>query len=165
MGDVRIRPVGEPGDLGWMVLAHGEIYHREYGWDGAFEELVARIVGEYATDRDPELEQAWVAEVDGDRAGCVMCMRGRDPGFAQLRILLVDPRHRGLGIGAALVERCVDFARNAGYRRISLWTNDVLASARKIYEAAGFVLVEEEPHHRFGHGLVGQNWELDLGAR
>lgn len=162
MSDVRVRPVGESGDVAWMVLAHGEIYHREYGWDITFEELVARIVGEYVDDRDPTREQAWVAEVDGDRAGCVVCMRGEDPGCAQLRILLVDPRFRGLGIGAALVEECIAFARDTGYERMTLWTNDVLTSARKIYEAAGFVLVEETQHHSFGHDLVGQNWELNL---
>jgi GNAT superfamily N-acetyltransferase len=158
---VTIRELGEPGDLGWVVLAHGELYHREYGWDVTFEELVAGIVGQYATSRDPERERAWVAEVDGERAGCVFCMAGEGD-TARLRILLVDPKARGLGLGATLVDRSVEFARSAGYRRMTLWTNAVLVSARRIYEAAGFELVAEESHHSFGHDLTGQTWELDL---
>jgi GNAT superfamily N-acetyltransferase len=159
---MRVRAVGEPGDLGWVVQAHGEIYAREFGWDTSFEELVAGIVGRYATDRDPKREQGWIAEVDGERAGCVFCTAGDAEDEARLRILLVDPARRGHGTGAALVDRCLAFARDAGYRRISLWTNSVLVSARRIYQAAGFELVAEEPHHSFGRDLVGQTWAMDL---
>jgi GNAT superfamily N-acetyltransferase len=161
MGAV-IRELGEPGDLGWVVQAHGEIYAREYGWDATFEELVAGIVGRFATDRDRTRERAWIAEVDGERAGCVFCTVG-DGDEARLRILLVDPARRGHGLGAALVDRCLAFAGEAGYRRIALWTNSVLASARRIYQAAGFELAAEEPHHSFGHDLVGQTWTRPLG--
>jgi GNAT superfamily N-acetyltransferase len=157
-----IRELGEPGDLGWVVMAHGELYAREYGWDVTFEELVAGIVGDYATRRDPRLERGWIAEVDGVRAGCVFCTAGPDAETAALRILLVDPAHRGHGLGAALVDRCLEFARESGRRRVSLWTNDVLASARRIYQAAGFELVAEEPHHSFGKDLVGQTWSRNL---
>jgi len=161
--DVRavvLRPPG-PGDYGWMVARHGALYADEYGWDAAFEGLVARIVGDYVEHHDPAREAAWIAEVDGEPAGCVFCV-ARDATTAQLRILLVEPRFRGLGIGTRLVDRCLQFARQAGYGSITLWTNDVLVSARRIYEAAGFTLVDEEPHHSFGHDLVGQHWERDL---
>lgn len=158
---VAIRELGRPGDLGWVVMAHGEIYAREFGWDETFEELVAQIVGEYAGKRDPVRTAAWIAEVDGERAGTVFCMTG-DSGEARLRILLVDPRFRGHGLGRMLVDRCVEFAREADYPRVVLWTNSVLTAARRIYQAAGFHLVEESPHHSFGHDLVGQTWALDL---
>jgi DNA-binding MarR family transcriptional regulator/GNAT superfamily N-acetyltransferase len=150
------------GDLGWVIERHGEIYADEYGWSIEFEGLVARIVADFWATRRPARERAWIAEVDGVRAGCVFCVE-RDPDCAQLRILLVEPWARGLGIGARLVDDCIAFARRAGYPRIVLWTNDVLVSARRIYEAAGFRLVDEEPHHSFGDDLVGQNWELELG--
>ena len=162
---ITIRPVGEPGDLGWMVQAHGELYAREFGWDGSFEALVARIVADYAADHDPDREAAWIAEAsDGARVGCVVCVAA-DAATAQLRILLVHPDGRGQGLGRRLVERCVDFARQAGYERMRLWTNDVLVAARRVYLAAGFTLVEEEPHHSFGHDLIGQVYELDLTRR
>jgi DNA-binding MarR family transcriptional regulator/GNAT superfamily N-acetyltransferase len=150
-----------PGDLGWMVQRHGELYAQEYGWDSSFEALVARIVADYAADHDPRREAAWIAEVDGRPMGCVLCVRADDD-TAQLRILLVDPAARGLGIGARLVTECVAFARRAGYRRIVLWTNDVLIAARRIYQAAGFRLTGEEPAASFGHDLVSQTWQLDL---
>ena len=158
--DVVLRAVAA-GDLGWVVQRHGEIYADEHGWDTDFEALVARIVADWWTDRDPRRDDAWIAEVDGARAGCVFCV-GRDQQTAQLRILLVEPWARGLGIGSRLVAACVAFARAAGYTRLVLWTNDVLLSARRIYEAAGFHLVDEQPHHSFGQDLVGQDWELDL---
>ena len=164
-GPVVIRPLDRPGDLGWVVLAHGELYAAEFGWDTSFEALVARIVADYAGDHDPAREAAWIAEVDGRRAGCVFCVAGDETGdqpTAKLRILLVDPAARGHGLGARLVETCIGFARGAGYRRLTLWTNDVLVSARRIYQAAGFQLVAEAPHRSFGHDLVGQNWALDL---
>jgi DNA-binding MarR family transcriptional regulator/N-acetylglutamate synthase-like GNAT family acetyltransferase len=151
----------DSGDLGWVIQRHGEIYRDEYGWDLSFEALVAEIVAMYISNHRPEREQAWIAEVDGSRAGCVFCCQ-RDADTAQLRILLVEPSARGLGIGRRLVDECIDFARETGYRTIMLWTNDVLVSARRIYEAAGFRLVDEEPHYSFGHDLVGQNWELAL---
>ncbi len=150
-----------PGDLGWMVQRHGEVYAAEYGWDESFEALVARIVADFRDDFREGAERGWIAEVDGARAGCVLCCR-RDDETAQLRILLVEPWARGLGLGRRLVDECVAFAAGAGYRSIVLWTNDVLVAARRIYEAAGFALVDEEPHHSFGHDLVGQTWRLEL---
>jgi GNAT superfamily N-acetyltransferase len=142
-------------------MAHGEQYAEEFGWDTDFEALVARIVADYASAHDPARESAWIAELDGQRVGCVFCVAA-DETTAKLRILLVDQAGRGRGVGRALVDTCVQFARNAGYQRVTLWTNDVLVSARKIYQAVGFVLVEEERHRSFGHDLVGQNWLLEL---
>ena len=160
----RIRPLGAPGDLGWVVMAHGEVYAEEFAWDGSFEALVAKIVAEYAADHDPDREAAWIAERDGQRVGCVFCV-AKDATTAQLRILLVHPDARGLGLGARLVDECIGFAREAGYERIVLWTNDPLVAARHVYVAAGFILTEESPHHSFGHDLVGQTYELELGRR
>ena len=163
-GDVRVRRADSPGDLGWMVMAHGEIYAEQFGWTTEFEALVARIVADYATGHDPAREAAWIAEVDGRRAGCILLVAGERPGVAKLRILLVSAEARGLGVGSRLVEECLDFARAAGYDQVTLWTNDILTSARRIYEAYGFALIDEEKHHSFGHDLVGQTWTLDLGA-
>ena len=159
---VVVRRADRPGDLGWVVMAHGEVYDEQFGWDTDFEALVARIVADYATDHDPEREAAWIAEVDGERAGCVFLVAGDEGGTAKLRILLVAPAARGLGVGTRLVEECLGFARDAGYARVTLWTNDVLVAARRIYQAFGFTLAEEEPHHSFGHDLVGQSWTLAL---
>jgi DNA-binding MarR family transcriptional regulator/GNAT superfamily N-acetyltransferase len=150
-----------PGDLGWIVQAHGALYTEQYGWDESFEALVARIVADYAGDHDPRREAAWIAEVDGAPAGCVLCVR-RDDDTAQLRLLLVHPRARGRGIGGRLIEECLGFAKRAGYARITLWTNDILHEARRLYERAGFELVESAPHHSFGHDLVEQTWARDL---
>lgn len=150
-----------PGDLGWVAQRHGEVYAREYGWDTSFEALVARIMADYVEQHRPGRESAWIAEVDGQRAGCVLCVR-KDDETAQLRVLLVEAWARGHGLGGRLVEECVRFARDAGYRKLALWTNDILVSARKIYLAAGFTLVNEERHHSFGKDLVGQYWELRL---
>jgi DNA-binding MarR family transcriptional regulator/GNAT superfamily N-acetyltransferase len=155
-----LRPPG-PGDFGWVVHRHGAVYAEEYGWDESFEAYVARIVADYMDSRDPRRESAWIAELDGEPVGCVFCMR-REDRVAQLRLLLVEPRARGMGIGGRLVEECVRFAGRAGYERIMLWTNDVLDDARRIYERAGFQLVEEERHQSFGKPLVGQNWWLTL---
>ena len=160
---LTVRPLGEPGDLGWVVLAHGRGYAREFGWDTTFEALVCRIVADYAATADPHREAAWIAEQDGQPVGCVFCVQ-HDPECAQLRILLVDPAARGRGLGAKLVATCVDFARRAGYRRMRLWTNHPLVAARRIYLAAGFQLVATEPHRSFGHDLLGQTYELDLTA-
>jgi DNA-binding MarR family transcriptional regulator/GNAT superfamily N-acetyltransferase len=150
-----------PGDLGWVVQRHGALYAAEYGWDASFEALVARIVADYAARGDRRREAAWIAELGGEPAGCVFCMRKTDT-TAQLRLLLVEPRARGLGMGGRLVAECVSFARRAGYREMVLWTNDVLHAARRIYQRAGFRLAGSEPHHSFGHDLVGQDWRLPL---
>ena len=158
---VVIRQVGKPGDLGWMVLAHGEIYAAEYGWDTTFEALVTRIVADFGASPGCRLQRGWIAELDARRVGCVLCVPADDT-TAQLRILLVDPVARGHGIGAMLVDECVAFARGAGYARMRLWTNDPLVSARRIYLSRGFTLVEEAPHHSYGADLVGQIYELDL---
>ncbi|MEV6317088.1 helix-turn-helix domain-containing GNAT family N-acetyltransferase [Streptomyces sp. NPDC051776] len=159
--DVRLREPG-PGDLGWIVSAHGALYASEYGWNARFEALVARIVADYAEHRDPARERVWIAELDGTPVGSVMCVRDEAPDTARLRLLLVDPAARGHGIGDLLVRTCVRFAREAGYRELVLWTNDVLTAARKLYTRAGFVLVAEERHHSYGTELLGQDWRLDL---
>jgi len=156
-----IRDLGAPGDLGWVVMAHGEQYAAEFGWDASFEALVARIVADYAADHDPAREAAWIAERAGRRVGCVFCVR-KDEETAQLRILLVTSEGRGLGLGRQLVDRTVAFARAAGYRRLVLWTNEPLAAARRIYLERGFRLVDEERHRSFGAELVGQNYVLAL---
>lgn len=158
---VRIRPLGEPGDLGWVVMAHGEQYAAEFGWNTEFEALVARIVADYAGKHDPDCEQAWIAESDGRRVGCVFLVR-KAVRTAQLRILLVTTDGRRQGLGRLLVQRCIDFARQAGYRELVLWTNDSLSAARQIYRSAGFELVDERPHHSFGVDLIGQNYRLAL---
>lgn len=160
-GPVRLRDP-EPGDLGWVIERNAAVYAAEFGWDGTYEALVARIVAEYANDHDPRGERCWIAESDGRRAGCVFCVRDDSPGTARLRLLLVDPAARGQGLGDRLVAECVAFARAAGYRELVLWTNDVLTAARRIYRRAGFELVAEKPHHSFGHDLVGQDWRLVL---
>ncbi len=149
------------GDLGWVVARHGAVYAEEYAWDQTFEALVARIVADYVDHHVAGRENAWIAELDGEAVGCVFCVR-RDEETAQLRLLLVEPKARGFGIGSRLVDECIRFARGAGYDRMVLWTNDVLVSARRIYEADGFELVESEPHHSFGHDLVGQTWQRAL---
>ena len=151
-----------PGDFGWVVQRHGALYAQEYGWDESFEGLVARVVADYIEERDPKREEAWVADFDGDPVGCVFCTK-EDDRTARLRLLLVEPKARGMGVGARLVDECVRFARRAGYDRLVLWTNDVLVSARRIYEAAGFRLVAENAHRSFGHDLKGQDWILELG--
>jgi DNA-binding MarR family transcriptional regulator/GNAT superfamily N-acetyltransferase len=150
-----------PGDMGWVVQRNGALYAEEFGWDASYEALVARIVADYVENRDPRAEAAWIAEVDGAPAGCVFCVR-EDATTARLRLLLVEPWARGLGIGGRLVDEVLRFARRVGYTRITLWTNDVLADARRIYQRAGFTLDDESPHHRFGKDLTGQNWSRDL---
>lgn len=150
-----------PGDLGWVVQRNAVLYTQEYGWDRSYEGLVARIVADYVEHLDPAREHAWVAELDGRPVGAVFCVR-KDDTTAQLRLLLVEPDARGSGIGTRLVEECMEFARSAGYTSMILWTNDVLAAARRIYQKAGFELVEENGHHSFGHDLVGQIWRREL---
>lgn len=141
-------------------MAHGEVYDQQFGWNTDFEALVAKIVADYALGHDGSREAAWIAE--GERVGCVLLVTGDQPGTAKLRILLVTPAARGLGAGTRLAEECLSFARQVGYRQVVLWTNDVLVSARRIYQGAGFTRTEEKPHHCFGHDLVGQTWTLKL---
>ncbi len=161
VGEVELREPG-PGELGWIVQRHGELYAQEYGWNADFEALVARIVADYAAHRDPAYERTWIADLGGRPVGTVMCVRDDAPDTARLRLLLVDPEVRGHRLGARLVDECIAFARAAGYRAVVLWTNSVLTSARRIYERAGFELTAEKPHHSYGADLVGQDWRLTL---
>jgi len=152
----------EPGDLGWVVERHGARYAAEYGWDATFEALVARVVADFAERPDTRREAAWIAELDGERVGCVFCTAADAEHTAQLRLLLVEPSARGAGVGTRLVDECLRFAKRSGYARITLWTNDVLVAARRIYERAGFHCDRREPHHSFGRELVGEYWSRDL---
>lgn len=150
-----------PGDLGWVVQAHGELYAREYGFDSGFEALVAEIAAKFLRQFDPAREKGWIAEVDGQRAGCVFLVR-KSAAVAQLRLLLVTPEARGLGLGGRLTDACITFAREKGYRKIMLWTQSNLIAARAIYAARGFVLKESEANHAFGQDLVSEIWERPL---
>jgi DNA-binding MarR family transcriptional regulator/GNAT superfamily N-acetyltransferase len=154
-----------PGDMGWIVERHGALYHQEYGWDEHFESLVARIVADFIDNLDATRERCWIAECNGLRLGCVFLVRDTQSDAAttaRLRLLLVDPAARGLGLGRTLVRECTNFARTAGYKRIVLWTNSVLISARRIYEQEGYRLLREKPYTSFGKDLVSQDWQLDL---
>ncbi len=158
-----------PGDIGWVISRHGALYADEYGWDMRFEALVAGIAGRFVEQFDAACEACWIAERNGESVGCVFLVQARDmttdqpeAGVAQLRMLLVEPSARGLGLGAALVAACEAFARQSGYRTIRLWTNSVLTGARAIYQRGGYRLIASETHHSFGHELVGETWELTL---
>lgn len=150
-----------PGDMGWIVHRHGALYAQEYGWNMEFEALVAEIVAKYVKEHDPAGERCWIAEKDGKVVGSAFVVR-HDAETAKLRLLYVEAAARGLGIGRRLVDECLRFARQAGYTRMVLWTNSVLVDARRIYERAGFRLIEEAPHHSFGKDLVGETWARDL---
>lgn len=151
-----------PGDLDWVVQRHSEIYADEYKWHGAFEGLVAQIVADFAERGDPTGERCWIATVAGERAGSIFLVRTAEPGVGQLRLLLVEPWARGRGVGNLLVDACIAEARAMGYTRLRLWTNSVLHAARRIYERAGFEMIEATPHQDFGPNEVSQTWELEL---
>ena len=150
-----------PGDLGWVVQMHGELYAHEYGFNDEFEALVAEIAAQYLRGFDPACEKGWIAEVDGERAGSVFLVR-KSATVAKLRLLILRPEARGLGLGGRLTEECIAFARAKGYRRIVLWTQSILGAARHIYASRGFVLKQSEPYAAFGQELVAETWELKL---
>ena len=157
---ISLRP-HRPGDMGWVTHRHGVLYSQEYGWDERFEALVAGIVAKFIDDYDPASERCWIAEMDGEPVGSVFLVRNTRT-EAKLRLLLIEPKARGLGLGKRLVRRCIDFARSKGYRKLVLWTQSNLAAARGIYKEAGFRLAKREPHRSFGARLVGEYWELEL---
>jgi len=160
-GELTLRPL-RPGDVGWIIHRQAVLYTQEYGWDWTYEGLASRILGAFVAEFDPAREDGWVAERSGAIVGSIFLMKSDDPAVAKLRLLYVEPSARGAGVGRRLVGTCIARARELGYRELTLWTNDVLVAARRIYQAAGFRLVSEAPHHSFGHDLVGQNWTLDL---
>ena len=166
LGEAASRPEAilrahRPGDMGWVVQQHGLLYAREFGWDIAFEGMVAEIVAQFLKDFDPARERCRIADIGGQQVGSVFLVKHSDK-IAKLRLLLVDPAGRGLGLGKRLVDECITFARECGYRKITLWTQSMLLAARGIYEHAGFVRVATEPHRSFGHDLIGETWERDV---
>jgi GNAT superfamily N-acetyltransferase len=151
----------QPGDMGWIVHRQAILYAEEYGWDGTYEALAAEIVAQFIKNYDPKCERCWIAEKDGERVGAVFVAKASDE-TAKLRLLHVEPEARGLGIGKRLVDECVRFARQAGYQKMTLWTQGILHAARHLYKEAGFRIVREEQHHSFGKDLTAETWELDL---
>lgn len=151
----------EPGDMGWVTYRHGVLYTQEYGWDEHFEALVAQIVADFINNYKPAKERCWIAEMNGEIVGSVFVVQSSET-IAKLRLLLVEPKARGLGLGTRLVEECIRFARRSGYQKIVLWTNSVLVEARHIYQKLGFTLVDQEEHHSFSYDLIGETWELML---
>ena len=171
LGDKSERPgtpymlrMHQPGDMGWIVYRQAILYCEEYGWDGTYEALAAEIVAHFIKNYDPKKERAWVAEKDGERVGAVFVAKASDE-VAKLRLLHVEPSARGLGIGKRLVQECIRFARQAGYQKMTLWTQSILLAARHIYKQAGFQVVREEPHHSFGKDLIAETWEMDLKGK
>jgi DNA-binding MarR family transcriptional regulator/GNAT superfamily N-acetyltransferase len=160
--DVSLRQL-RPGDVGRIIHRQAVLYAQEYGWDWTYEGLASRILGAFVAEFDPAREDGWVAERAGAVVGSIFLMKSDDPAIAKLRLLYVEPSARGAGVGRRLVAACIARARELGYRQLTLWTNDILVAARRIYQAAGFRLISESPHHSFGHDLVGQIWTLDLG--
>ena len=160
--DVRLRQP-RPGDVGWIIHRQAVLYAQEYGWDWTYEGLASRILGAFVAEFDASSEDGWVAERGGAVVGSIFLMKSDDPAVAKLRLLYVEPSARGAGVGRRLVAACIARARELGYHQLTLWTNDILVAARRIYQAEGFRLVSEAPHHSFGHDLVGQTWTLDLG--
>lgn len=158
---VRLRKP-RPGDLGWVIHRQAQLYHQEYDWDWTYEGLVATILGDFVANFDLAREDAWIAELDGQIVGSIFLMKSDTPSIAKLRLLYVDPSARGHGLGKRLVRTCIERARELGYATVTLWTNDILTAARRIYQAEGFRLVEENQHHSFGKDLIGQTWTLDL---
>jgi DNA-binding MarR family transcriptional regulator/GNAT superfamily N-acetyltransferase len=150
------------GDFGWIVSRHAELYLREYGWGDPFEGLCAQIVADFVNNFDPERERCWIAEINGENVGCVMLVKGEQPNVARLRLLLVDPKARGLGLGARLVDECVRFPPATGYTKMTLWTHSVLSAARHVYEGAGFKLTSSEQRHSWGKDVVAEFWDLEL---
>jgi DNA-binding MarR family transcriptional regulator/N-acetylglutamate synthase-like GNAT family acetyltransferase len=150
------------GDFGWIVSRHAVLYAQEYGWGEPFEGLCAQIVADFVNNYDPQLERCWIADMNGENVGCVMLVKDDVPGVARLRLLLVDPKARGLRLGTRLVDECVNFARAAGYRKMTLWTHSILTAARRTYEKAGFTLTSSEPRHTWGKDVVAEFWDMDL---
>ena len=150
------------GDLGWIVSRHAELYAQEYGWGEPFEGLCAQIVADFANNYDAERERCWIAELDGENVGCVMLVKDEQPGVARVRLLLVDPKARGHKLGTRLVDECVAFARQAGYKQMTLWTHSVLTAARHVYEKAGFTLTSSEPKHSWGKDVIAEYWDMEL---
>jgi N-acetylglutamate synthase-like GNAT family acetyltransferase len=151
----------QAGDLGWVVQSNGALYAQEYGWDESYEALVAQIVADFVNTYDAKKERCWIAEKDGENIGSVFLVKKSET-VAKLRLLIVDPKARGLGIGKRLVDECTRFARQAGYKKVTLWTNSVLLAARSIYQKAGYELIKTDTHNSFGKDLVGETWELKL---
>ena len=151
----------KPGDFGWVVARHAVLYAQEYGWTAPFEGLCAQIVADFVNRYDPKCERCWIAEMSGENVGCVMLVKDK-PGVARIRLLLVDPKARGLGLGARLTSECVRFARAAGYKKITLWTHSILTAARHTYERAGFRLTSSEKRKSFGRAVVSEHWDMTL---